>query len=43
VVKGVLLPGHYLGYLQYRPAEIQADPARDKHRILPPLRGSLEA
>jgi AraC-like DNA-binding protein len=43
VVKGVSLPGPYLGYLQYgAAAEIRADPARDEHRILPPLRGSLE-
>jgi hypothetical protein len=42
-VKGVSLPGPYLGYLQYGAAvEIRADPARDEHRILPPLRSSLE-
>src|SRR5215471_1122527 len=44
VIKGVSLPGMYLGYLQYgAAAEIRADPSRDDHRILPPLRGSLEA
>jgi AraC-like DNA-binding protein len=44
VINGVSLSGLYLGYLQYGAAsEIRVDPSRDDYRILPPIRGGLEA
>jgi len=43
-INGVFLPSIYLGYLQYGAAsEIRANQSRDDYRILPPVRGSLEA
>jgi AraC-like DNA-binding protein len=43
-IDGIYFRGMYLGYLQYgAAAEIRANPTRSDFRILPPLRGRLEA
>ena len=43
-VNGIAFPGIYLGYLQYGcAAEIRSAQTRNDYRILPPIRGYLEA